>query len=66
VTEQERLEREIYVLGDIIKANATVLASKMMSKMTRNRFSDRQMTRRMVTRKLSSDLACLFAKRSNC
>ena len=41
MTEQERLEREIYVLGDIIKANATVLASKMMSKMTRNRFSDR-------------------------
>ena len=51
VTEKERLEREIYVLGETIEVNVATLASKTMR--NDNRVSlQRQMTRRMKTRKL--------------
>jgi hypothetical protein len=51
VTEQEKLKREIYVLGQIIGANASVLASKTMSDGDRE-LLERQMTTRMTHQKL--------------
>jgi hypothetical protein len=41
VTEREKLKREIYVLGQIIKANAVALASKSMNDEDRNCFNAR-------------------------
>jgi hypothetical protein len=51
LTDEERLEREIHVLEETIKGNASVLASKTMSNDIRESLQ-RQMTRRMATRKL--------------
>jgi hypothetical protein len=51
VTDRERLKHEICVLGDIIEANAVVLASKTMNNDDRELLR-RQMTRREATRKL--------------
>jgi hypothetical protein len=54
VTERERLECEIYELGEIIKANAAALASKTISDDARELLKH-QMTRRMAHQKLMQE-----------
>jgi hypothetical protein len=51
VTEREKLKREIYVLGQIIKANAVALASKSMNDEDRE-LLQRQMATRTAHQKL--------------
>jgi hypothetical protein len=51
VTEREKLKREIYVLGQIIKANAVALASKSMNDEDRE-LLQRQMATRTANQKL--------------
>jgi len=54
VTERERLEREIYELGEIIKANAAALASETISN-DAGELLKHQMTRRMAHQKLMQE-----------
>jgi hypothetical protein len=51
VTEREKLKREIYVLGQIIKANVLALASKSMNDQDRE-LLQRQMATRTAHQKL--------------
>ena len=54
MTERERLEREIYELGEIIKANAAALVSKTISGDDR-KLLQHQMTRRIAHQKLMQE-----------
>jgi hypothetical protein len=51
VTEREKLKREIYELGQVIRSNASVLASKTMYDRDRESLR-RQMTVRMAHQNL--------------
>jgi hypothetical protein len=51
VTEREKLRREIYILAQIIKTNATALATKSLNDEDRE-LLQRQMTLRLTHQKL--------------